>query len=40
MTIKQYFQYIKNKNRSFSSGQGVEQIEPNWVWSIPRVPRM
>ena len=22
------------KNRSFSSGQGVVQIEPNWVWSI------
>ena len=28
------------KNRSFSSGQGLVQIEPNWVWSIPRVPRL
>ena len=26
------------KNRSFLSGQGVFQIQPNWVWSIPRVP--
>ena len=28
------------KNRSFSSGQGVVQIEPNSVWSIQRVPRL
>ena len=28
------------KNRSFSSGQGVVQIQPNPVWSITFVPRM
>ena len=28
------------KNRSFSSGQGVFQIEPNSVWSIPCVSKM
>ena len=28
------------KNRSFSSGQGVVQSEPNWVLSIPWVPRI
>ena len=28
------------KNRSISSGQGVVQIEPNSVWSIPCVPRV
>ena len=28
------------KNRSFSSGQGVVQSEPNWALSIPRVPRV
>ena len=28
------------KNRSFSSGQGVVQIEPNSVWSIPCVSRV
>ena len=28
------------KNRFFSSGQEVIQIEPNWVWSIPWVPRV
>ena len=28
------------KNRSFSSGQGVVQSEPNWVLSIPWVPRV
>ena len=27
------------KNRSFISGQGVVQIDPNLVWSIPRVGR-
>ena len=30
--------YLKKnnfKNRSVSSGQGVVQSEPNWVWSIP-----
>ena len=32
---------IRNlKNRSFSSGQVVIQIESNWVWSIPWVPRV
>ena len=32
---------IKNfKNRSFSSGQGVVQIKPNSVLSIPCVPRV
>ena len=28
------------KNRSFLSGQGVVQIKPNSVWSIPYVPRV
>ena len=28
------------ENRSFSSGQGVVQITPNSVWSIPWVPRV
>ena len=28
------------KNRSFSSGQGVVQIEPYSVWSIPFVYRV
>ena len=28
------------KNRSFSSGQGVVQIESNSLWSIQRVPRL
>ena len=28
------------KNRSFSSGQGIVQIEPNLVWSIPCVPKV
>ena len=28
------FQINNFKNRSFSSGQGVVQSEPNWVWSI------
>ena len=28
------------KNRSFSSGQGVVQSEPNWVLSIPWMPRV
>ena len=28
------------KNRSFSSGQGVVQSEPNLVWSISCVPRV
>ena len=28
------------KNRPFSSGQGLVQIEPNSVWSIPCVPRV
>ena len=28
------------KNRSFSSGQGVVQIEPNSVYSIPCVPKI
>ena len=36
------FAIISNnfKNRSFSSGQGVFQSEPKWVWSIPWVPRV
>ena len=34
------FQINNCKNRSFSSGQGVVQSEPNWVWSIPWVPRV
>ena len=34
------FQINNFKNRSFSSGQGVVQSEPNWVWSIPWVPRV
>ena len=28
------------KNRSFSSGQGVVQCEPNLLSSIPWVPRV
>ena len=28
------------KNKSFSSGQGVVQIKPNLVWSIPKVGRL
>ena len=28
------------KNRSFSSGQGVLQSEPNPAWSIPWMPRV
>ena len=34
------FQINNFKKRSFSSGQGVFQTQPNSVWSIPRVPRM
>ena len=26
-------------NRSFSSGQGVVESEPNWIYSIAWVPR-
>ena len=28
------------ENRSISSGQGVVQIRPNSVWSIPWVPKV
>ena len=28
------------KNRSFSSNQGIVQIEPNSVWSIPCVSKL
>ena len=35
-----YFEQNSFKNRSFSSGQGVVQSEPNRVWSIPWVPRV
>ena len=34
------FQTNNFKNRSFSSGQGVVQIEPNLVWIIPCVARV
>ena len=34
------FQINNSKKRSFSSGQGVIQTQPNWVWSIPWVPRV
>ena len=34
------FQTNNCKNRSFSSGQGVVQSEPNWVLSIPWVLRV
>ena len=34
------FQINNFKNRSFSSGQGVVQSEPNSVLSIPWVPRV
>ena len=34
------FQINNFKNRSFSSGQGFAQSEPNWVWGIPWVPRV
>ena len=34
------FRIIIFKNRSFSSGQGVVQIEPNLVSSIPWVTRV
>ena len=30
-----YFQ-----NTEISTGQGVDQIKPNWVWSIARVPKV
>ena len=36
---KTIFPIPKFKKMSFSPGQGIDQIEPNWVWSIPRVPR-
>ena len=36
----QLFRIINFKNRSFWSGQGVSQMEPNSVWSIPWVPRV
>ena len=34
--------YLLNNfnNKSFSSGQGVVQSEPNWVWSIQWVLRV
>ena len=34
------FQINNFKNWFFSSGQGVVQSEPNWVWSIPCVLRV
>ena len=34
------FQINHFKKRCFSSGQGVVQAQPNWVWSIPWVPRV
>ena len=34
------FQTNNFKNRSFSSGQGVVQIEPNLVWIIPCVAQV
>ena len=34
------FQINNFKKRSFSSGQGDVQTQPNWVWSIPWVPRV
>ena len=34
------FAYSILKNIEISSGQGVVQIEPNSVWSIPWVPRV
>ena len=34
------FRISNFKQRSFSSGQGVVQIKPNSVWSIPRVYRI
>ena len=34
------FQINNFKNRSFSSGQGVVQMEPNSVSSIPWVTRL
>ena len=34
------FRIFNFKNRSFSSGQGVVQIKPNWVWSIPWASRV
>ena len=36
----QLFRINNFNNRSFSSGQGVVQSEPNWVWSIPWVLRV
>ena len=34
------FRIFNFKNRSFSSGQGVVEIKPNWVWSIPWASRV
>ena len=34
------FQINNFKNRSFSYGQGLVEIKPNSVWSIPCVPRL
>ena len=34
------FAYSIFKTIEILSGQGVVQIEPNWVWSIPCVPRL
>ena len=36
----QLFRINNFKNRSFSSGQGVVQSEPNSALSIPWVPRV
>ena len=36
----QLFRISNLKNRSFLLGQEVVQIEQNWVWSIPCVPRV
>ena len=38
--IRLLFAYSIFKNIEISSGQGVVQIKPNSVWSIPRVCRM
>ena len=34
------FAYSTFKNIEISSGQGVVQIQPNSVWSVPCVPKM
>ena len=37
--IRLLYNYSIFKNIEILSGQGVVQIEPNSVWSIPYVPR-